>query len=183
MRKPAIKREREEKSGRVLVPLLCIKATAQTRPPPCVQVSLQLKLNPWNVRLGAILCYFFLLQNRAGCQGQQPRCPFTQAVLCSEHGTGSGLYCSLIQITGVTMSLPGTACRRNVLMRTGAPLTVEEVCMNRLFIGCQVHQEPGAASGLRKGVRCVSSPQTRGLTGPTPRRISLRVEKGVWTEV
>lgn len=35
----------------------------------CPKVYLWLKLNAWNVRLGAILCYFFfLLKNRAGCQ-------------------------------------------------------------------------------------------------------------------
>lgn len=40
--------------------------------------------------------------------------------------------------------------------------------MNCLFIGCQVHQKPGAASGLQKGeVRCASSiSRENSLTGP-----------------
>lgn len=42
--------------------------------------------------------------------------------------------------------------------------------MNCLFIGCQVHQKPGAASGLQKGeIRCDSSILgENGLSSPAP---------------
>lgn len=56
----------------------------------CPKTCLQLKLNAWNVRLEAILCYFFLLKNRADCQRRQPGFPPHTSCLCSENSTGSG---------------------------------------------------------------------------------------------
>lgn len=65
-RKPALQRQQDEEARQV--PLPCNSGQC---PNPaaivCPKVCLRPQLNAWNVRLGAILRFFFLLRNRAGC--------------------------------------------------------------------------------------------------------------------
>lgn len=151
--KPAIGRVGTRAPDRV--PRPCLPSQRPGHGFRCPKTCLQLKRNAWNVRLEAILCYFFLLENMADCQCQQPRSSFYRSCTVLREQHGIWLCCSLTQIIRVTKSLHGVICRRNIQIKTGTPspsvLTIKKVCVNGLFIGCQVHQEPGAASRLRKG--------------------------------
>lgn len=83
-------------------------STAQTQHPEC--------------EAGSNFTLFSFPETGLTASTNGPHCHFTQTVLCSENATGSGLYCSVIQITRVTKSLHCTACRGDTQIKTGTPM-------------------------------------------------------------
>lgn len=135
----------------------CVQCHKQWTRPQCrfrrPKAGLELKCNYWNIRLGASLCHSSLLKIGLTGSANSPCCHLRWTVLRSENGTGPGLYSDPNRSRHKLRQC--ITCRRNIPIKTGIPLpgilTIKEVGMNCLFIGGQVHQEPGAASRLGKG--------------------------------